>query len=127
MKVLVAGNSLMALRIVDALMHRHQVVCLQSADSSAWKTDQLNANVVIGELTSPHSLRDAGAESVFYDTRQKTLIVLGDKGRAHVFNDAGKLVTSIRYSPESIAKRKKIGRWRPATPEEIAALRADAR
>ncbi len=63
MKILVAGNNLMSLRIVDALMHRHQVVCLQPAGTSNWKTDQLNADMVVGEITSPQALTDAGAET----------------------------------------------------------------
>ncbi len=45
------------------------------------------------------ALRDlarAGDESVLFDLRRETLIVLGDKGRAHVWSAAGKLVTSIR-------------------------------
>ena len=70
-------------------------------------------------------LARAGAESLFYDTRYDTLIVLGEKGRVHVFNGEGKLVTSIRYPPDSIGRKKKQGRWRPATAEEIAALRAE--
>ena len=65
----------------------------------------------------------AGAEQVLFDQRRETLIVLGDKGRAHVFSPAGKLVTSIRYSPDSIAKKRRLEIWRPATASEIAALR----
>ena len=68
-------------------------------------------------------LARAGAESILADARRKTLIVLGEHGRAHVFNSAGKLVTSIRYSPESIDRKKKKELWRPATAEEIASLR----
>ena len=68
-------------------------------------------------------LARAGDEQILRDTRRETLVVLGDKGRAHVFNVAGKLVTSIRYSPESIEnKKKKI--WQPASEEAIAKLRA---
>ncbi len=72
------------------------------------------------------ALRDltrAGDDSVLFDLRRETLIVLGDKGRAHVWSAAGKLVTSIRYSPDSIEKKKKLEIWRQATAEEVAALR----
>ncbi|MCP3959175.1 MAG: hypothetical protein GY719_15100 [bacterium] len=68
-------------------------------------------------------LARAGDESILADARRKTLIVLGERGRAHVFSPGGKLVTSIRYSPESIERKKKKERWRPATAKEIAALR----
>ena len=39
-------------------------------------------------------LAAAKDEDLLFDTRKMTLIVLGDRGRAHVFNHAGKLVTS---------------------------------
>lgn len=52
----------MALRIVDALMHRHQLVCLKPVGGSEWNTDHLNAEVIDGEITSPQSLADAGAK-----------------------------------------------------------------
>lgn len=68
-------------------------------------------------------LSRAPAESLLVDTRHDTLVVLGDRGRAHVFNRGGRLVTSIRYSPESIAYKQKVGRWRMARSEEVEALR----
>ncbi len=82
-----------------------------------------------GDRPTQMALRDlarAGAEGVLFDVRRETLIVLGDKGRAHVFNAAGRLVTSIRYSPDSIEKKKNLEIWRQATAEEIAALRQAA-
>jgi hypothetical protein len=68
-------------------------------------------------------LASAKDDDLLFDTRKKTLIVLGDRGRAHVFNQAGKLVTSIRYSPSSIERRRERHLWRSATDEEIASLR----
>jgi hypothetical protein len=68
-------------------------------------------------------LARAGAEEVLVDRRQDTLVVLGDRGRTHVFSAAGKHVTSIRYAPEAIERRRQRDLWRPAAPEEVAALR----
>lgn len=68
-------------------------------------------------------LASAKDEDLLFDNRKKTLIVLGDRSRAHVFNRAGKLVTSIRYSPSSIERRRERRLWRSATDEEIASLR----
>ena len=68
-------------------------------------------------------LAKAGDDDVLVDRRQDTLVVLGDKGRAHVFNPRGKLVTSIRYAPEAIERRRKRDLWRPASAAEVAALR----
>lgn len=62
-------------------------------------------------------------ESFFVDERRSTVVVLGERGRAHVWSDAGKLVTSIRYSAESIEKKLRQEVWRKATAEEVANLR----
>lgn len=72
-------------------------------------------------------LARATPESLFYDTRRETLIVLGDRGRTHVFNQDGKLVTSVRYETAAIEKRRHKGIWRPAGVTEVAALREKAR
>ena len=68
-------------------------------------------------------LEQAKDENILFDTRRETLIVLGDRGRAHVFNPSGRLVTSIRYSPAAIDKRRKRGLWKAATRDQIGALK----
>jgi len=71
-------------------------------------------------------LARATPENLFFDTRRETLIVLGDRGRTHVFNRNGKLVTSVRYEPAAIEKRRNNGIWRPAATGEVTALREKA-
>lgn len=66
----------------------------------------------------------ARPEAWLYDTRRHTIVVLGDRGRAHVFNTSGKLVTSVRYPQQTIEGRRRSGLWRAASPDEIAALKA---
>jgi hypothetical protein len=68
-------------------------------------------------------LARAKPENLLFDTRRETLVVVGDRGRAHVFNLAGKLVTSVRYNPASIEKRRQTGLWRPAAAEEVRTVR----
>ena len=68
-------------------------------------------------------LSRAGQGEVMVDQRRDTLVVLGERGRAHVFNDVGKLVTSIRYTPESIDRKRRQDIWRPASRDEIQTLR----
>lgn len=63
-------------------------------------------------------LRQAGESDFLFDIRNKTLVVLGAKGRAHVFSLAGKHVTSVRYGPPAIERRLERGQWQPASPEE---------
>lgn len=64
----------------------------------------------------------ANPENLLFDTRKDTLVVVGDRGRAHVFNREGKLVTSIRYNPAAIEKRRQNGIWRRAAKEEVEAI-----
>lgn len=68
-------------------------------------------------------LAQAKDEDVLLDTRQRTFVVLGERGRAHVFNRQGKIVTSVRYSTDAIEKRRAGGRWKPLPKDEVAALR----
>lgn len=68
-------------------------------------------------------LARSGTGDVLVDRRRDTLVVVGERGRAHVFNRRGKLVTSIRYTPDSIARRRERGLWRPAREEEVADLK----
>jgi hypothetical protein len=71
-------------------------------------------------------LARATPENLYFDTRRETMIVLGDRGRTHVFNRNGKLVTSVRYEPAAIEKRRNNGIWRPAAMGEVTALREKA-
>lgn len=66
--------------------------------------------------------RRARPDQLYFDPRHETLVVLGDRGRTHVFNQEGKHVTSVRYSPTALDKRKRKGPWRPASAEERAVL-----
>jgi hypothetical protein len=68
-------------------------------------------------------LARAAREDLLFDTRSDTLVVVGDRGRAHVFSLEGKLVTSVRYNPASIEKRRQNGLWRPAAEEEVRSLK----
>lgn len=68
-------------------------------------------------------LAQAKDERILFDRRRQTLVVLGPRGRAHVWSLGGKLVTSLRTSPDSIQRKKKLEQWRAATHAEIIALR----
>jgi hypothetical protein len=72
-------------------------------------------------------LDKAVLESLHYDRLRETLVVLGPKGRAHIFNLGGKLVTSLNLPPDAVAGRLKRGRWRPGTSQELESLKAAAR
>jgi hypothetical protein len=72
--------------------------------------------------TALADLRAAPAERVLYDPRHDTFVVLGPRGRTHVFGSAGKLVTSVRYPAATIDRRQKLGHWRPLGAQGAAAL-----
>lgn len=94
--------------------------------ASERKTKHAREHHARGDRPTDMALADlarAGVEEVLVDRRQDTLVVLGDRGRTHVFSPAGKHVTSIRYQPDAIARRRQRDLWRPAAPEEVAALR----
>lgn len=90
------------------------------------KTHHARERHAQGDRPTDMALADlarAGDEAVLVDRRQDTLVVLGERGRTHVFSAEGKHVTSIRYPPEAIERRRQRDLWRPAAPEEVAALR----
>ena len=93
------------------------------------RTGHAEARHQSGKRPTRQALRDldqAPDREIFADVRKDTLIVLGDRGRVHVFNRRGKLVTSIRYSPDAIERKLKAEIWCPAGPGEIRDLRRDA-
>jgi len=69
-------------------------------------------------------LRAAATDAVLVDARHATLAVLGERGRVHFFAPEGRLVSSVHYTKDEIAKRMRLGWWRPATQAEVDALRA---
>jgi len=95
------------------------------------RTDHAEARHRQGDRPTRHALQDlrqAKSEDIFVDARSGTFVVLGDKGRAHVWSGQGKLVTSLRTTPESIERKKRKDLWRAASSAEGEELRrvADA-
>ncbi len=63
-------------------------------------------------------------EDFFNDRRSATCIVLGPRGRTHVFNADGKHVTSLVAGGEDIARRLHTTQWVPMPDEQREALKA---
>ena len=98
----------------------------QARRSRDRRTEHAQDRHKTGERPTRMALKDLAAareESFLFDRRRKTVVVLGQRGRAHVWSPEGKLVTSVRYSGDSIERKKKLEIWRPASPEEIVTLR----
>ncbi len=69
----------------------------------------------------------AADENILGDDSNGTVVVLGPRGRVHVFNPDGKHVTSLVMTGSNIGKRQKEGRWRRAEPEERGEFRIQMR
>lgn len=78
-----------------------------------------------GDRPTRKAVEDARAAKLYeimVDDRHGTLVVAGDRGRMHFYTAEGRLVSSVRYSREAIERKRKLGLWRPSTPEEAAPL-----
>jgi hypothetical protein len=62
-------------------------------------------------------------ERLQMDDKNGTYIVLGARGRVHVYADDGLHVTSLSLQPDAIQRRIATGRWRPASREEWTRFR----
>lgn len=66
---------------------------------------------------------EAGDGDLLWDEVEGTIVVLGPRGRVHVFTPSGKHVTSVVMNGASIEKRRQQGRWRAAEPAERGEFR----
>ena len=79
-----------------------------------------------GQRPTSRAYPDAGEASdaaILWDLDQNTVVVLGGKGRVHVFTPQGKHVTSVMMQGSTIDRRRHMGRWRLAEPEERGEFR----
>jgi hypothetical protein len=79
-----------------------------------------------GQRPTSRAYPDAGEASdasILWDLDQNTIVVIGPKGRVHVFTPGGKHVTSVVMQGAAIDRRRHMGRWRLAEPEERGEFR----
>ena len=70
--------------------------------------------------------RSAADEDILVDDRSGALVVLGDRGRTHFFAVEGRLVSSVRYSRDAIARKIQQGVWRRPAGDELVRFRSSA-
>ncbi|HEV7667214.1 MAG TPA: hypothetical protein VGS22_01740 [Thermoanaerobaculia bacterium] len=107
--------------ILDGLAHRLE----KDRRARDRRTQHAEIRRSEGDRPTGMALADlarAAAHEVLADVQRDTLVVLGEKGRAHVFNREGRHVTSIRYTQGALDKRRARGLWRPARADEIQSL-----
>jgi hypothetical protein len=66
----------------------------------------------------------APEERLLWEPERETLIVLGPKGRVHVFAEDGRHVTSLHHTRESIERRCDRKQWVPCDAQRMARFRA---
>lgn len=67
--------------------------------------------------------REASEERLRWDQERETVVVLGPKGRTHVFTPDGRHVTSIVLAPGEERRKETRQRWRPLTGAEVVRFR----
>jgi len=74
------------------------------------------------QLAFPEA-RSARDHHLYFDTEEGTIVVIGKKGRVHVFSPDGRHVTTVVLSPQNVRQRVRAGRWRQAEPAERGSFR----
>lgn len=67
--------------------------------------------------------RSARDHHLYMDNEEQTIVVVGKKGRIHVFSPDGRHVTSVVMPPANVRQRVKSGRWRLAEAGERGSFR----
>lgn len=94
--------------------------------SSKRRTTHAERRHTSGERPTGDAMNDvahASAEHFYHDSRRNTVVVLGARGRAHVFSPAGRHVTSLRLDPGELRRKTERQRWTPLAPEAAMELR----
>ena len=79
-----------------------------------------------GQRPTAKAFEDARAASddhLLWDDRENTVVVVGPRGRVHVFTSSAKHVTSLMMQGAAISRRRQQRQWRPAEPDERGEFR----
>lgn len=74
-------------------------------------------------VTAVSEARSAPTNRLLHDLNRKTIVVLGRKGRAHVFSAEGRHVTSLQLGPGEVTRKTARGRWRALSETDARAFR----
>jgi hypothetical protein len=121
------GGSAMAPELVDSLLAQLRGDIERVFRANARRTSHAHHRHQAGERPTGSAMGDAraiGQERLYRDTRRGTLVVLGPKGRVHVFADDAKHVTSLVLERTEVERRLADGRWRPVQPPEFLDFQA---
>lgn len=100
------------------------------ARNVARRTEHAVARSEEGQRPTPRAYPDAGEAhdgAILWDVEKGTIVVLGPKGRVHVFSPDARHVTSVMMQGSAVDRRRQQGRWRLAEPEERGEFRVQLR
>jgi len=60
---------------------------------------------------------------LLFDSQKQTVVVLGPRGRTHIFTPEGRLVTSLVLEPAEVQRRFGTARWNPLGADQAARFR----
>ncbi len=72
-----------------------------------------------------NAIRDARSvtlDRLLFDSARSTIVVLGPRGRTHVFTREGRHVTSMQLNPGELERKLHRGRWQPLEPSAAQAF-----
>ncbi|MCB9831832.1 MAG: hypothetical protein H6807_05090 [Planctomycetes bacterium] len=97
---------------------------------AGWRTEHARERADEGQRPTGmarHDLERARAERCFQDQKTGTFVVMGGRGRTHVFSPEGLHVTSLHLDRKAIETRIAQKRWLPLTEEATRDLLDRAR
>ena len=100
---------------VMQLLSRLRGDVLRVLKSRDYRTQHAQERHQSGERPTALAIADAlaaGEGRFFRDEHKDTVVVLGPKHRVHVFSTAGRHVTSLELTPNEVARRVELRRWK---------------
>ncbi len=115
-----------AAQAAEELLHEMSHGFERGARRDSWRTE--HASLRAEEGTRPTGMarqdfRTARGDRIYLDARDATYVVLGPKGRTHIFAPSGKHVTSLQMDGHAISERIRKNRWRPTEKNDAREFR----
>lgn len=115
---------------VDAILNRLRTAIERLHRPRSHRTRHAQARQLGGDRPTHTALTDAvraADDRVLFEPGRGTVIVLGPKGRVHVFSPDGRHVTSLHHRRESIDRKVDREQWVPCEEATARTFRAAVR
>lgn len=101
---------------LPGVLHRTRVELERALSPDRRRTKHAQNRHESGDRPTLSAVGDATSaplERLMEDTQRKTIVVLGRRGRAHIFSREGRHVTSLKLEPGELERKTIRRRWRP--------------